>query len=152
MNLDSASLAPPQRSIADFMAAAFAADDDQALSKAADELEEDVRSRLRTFWRGFDRDFSAWSDARFAASDEWWEEKIDEFEEAEDEIVAIVHAFDRAFERITERWNLSEADRTSELERARHAFVPVVLKLAHACREAREQLICAVRQEEDRLP
>jgi hypothetical protein len=142
MHLDSASLAPPQRSIADFMAAAFARDGDQALGRAADELEDDVQSRLRTFWRGFDRDFSAWSDDRFDASDEWWEEKIDRFEEAEDEIVAIVHAFDHAFERIAERWTLSETDRAAELDRARRAFDPVVLKLAHACREAREQLIC----------
>ena len=140
MNYGAAPLAPPQRSIADFMATAFA-DDDRALAKATDDLERDLRSRLRAFWRNFDHDLTEWSDPDFDAPDEWWEERIDRFEEAEDEIVAIVQAFDHAFKRIIERWDLSEADRDAELERSRQAFVPVVLKLAQACRQAREQLI-----------
>jgi hypothetical protein len=141
MNLDSDTLAPPQRSVADFMAAAFAVGDDDALPRAAGELEEAVGARLRTFWRGFDRNLATWSEPGFDASDEWWEEKIERFEEAEDEIVEIIKAFDHAFERITARWALSPAERKVELQRARQAFILVVSQLPLASREAREQLI-----------
>lgn len=141
MSPDTGPLAPPPRSIAEFIAAAFSTSEDRALRNAAAELDEDVRTRLRTFWRVFDRNFAEWSAEGFDASDEWWEEKIERFEEAENEIVEIVEAFDRAFEQITERWNLTETERHSELLRAREAFNPIMLKLARASRDAREQLI-----------
>ena len=141
MSPDTSALAPPSRPIDEFMAAAFSTGEDAALSAAAAELDDDVRARLRMFWRMFDRSFAEWSAEGFDASYEWWEEKIDRFEEAENEIVANVEAFDRAFERITERWNLTRAEREAELHRTRQAFDPIVLKLAQASREAREQLI-----------